>query len=74
MGLDFKQTPRMNYPKAEAAYLIGISLRSLNYMIANRECATRKIGGRVLIPHGEVVRIARSDHAGPIRRKSCPDQ
>jgi hypothetical protein len=36
-------------------------------MIANKECMPRKIGGRVLIPHSEVVRIARKDHPGPFK-------
>ena len=61
-----KLTP-FNYSKNEAATLIGISLRSLNYMISAGNCATRKIGGRVLIPRGEVIRIARADYNTTIR-------
>jgi excisionase family DNA binding protein len=53
---------RLLHPRKEAAWLLGISVRSLDYLIANKQLATRKIGGRVLIPHSELVRFSRADH------------
>ena len=53
---------RLLHPRKEAAWLLGISVRSLDYLIANKLLATRKIGGRILIPHSEPVRFSRADH------------
>jgi hypothetical protein len=53
---------RFLHPRKEAAWKLGISVRSLDYLIANKLLATRKIGGRVLIPHSELVRFSRADH------------
>jgi excisionase family DNA binding protein len=50
------------YPKKDAAFQLGISLRSLDYLIANRKLRFRRIGTRVLIPHAELVSFARADH------------
>lgn len=55
-------TERMLYTRKDAAFQLSISLRSLDYAIANKKLNTRKFGGRVLIPHGELVRFSRMDH------------
>jgi hypothetical protein len=57
---------RLLHPRKEAAWIIGLSVRSLDYLIANKQLLTVKIGGRVLIPHGELVRFAKGNHFGPI--------
>jgi hypothetical protein len=59
---------RLLHPRKDAAWLLGISVRSLDYLIANKQLLTVKIGGRVLIPHGELVRFARGNHFGPISK------
>lgn len=46
----------------EAAQLLSISQRGLDYLIANRRLPTRRIGGRVLIPVADLRKYARSDH------------
>ena len=46
----------------EAAQLLSISRRSLDYLVANRRLATRRIGSRVLIPMADLRRFARGDH------------
>ena len=46
----------------EAAQLLSISQRGLDYLIANRRLPTRRIGGRVLIPVAELRKYARGDH------------
>jgi excisionase family DNA binding protein len=47
----------------EAAQLLSISQRGLDYLIANRRLPTRRIGGRVLIPVADLRKYARGDHA-----------
>jgi excisionase family DNA binding protein len=46
----------------EAAQLLSISRRSIDYLVANRRLATRRIGSRVLIPVADLRRFARGDH------------
>jgi excisionase family DNA binding protein len=46
----------------EAAQLLSISKRSVEYLVASRQLSTRRIGTRALIPIEEVRKFARSDH------------
>lgn len=46
----------------EAAQMLSISQRGLDYLIANRRLPTRRIGGRVLIPVADLRKYARGDH------------
>lgn len=48
--------------REEAAQLLSISQRALDYLIANRRLPTRRIGGRVLIPVADLRKYARGDH------------
>lgn len=48
--------------RGEAAQLLSISERGLDYLIANRRLPTRRIGGRVLIPVDDLRKYARGDH------------
>jgi excisionase family DNA binding protein len=48
--------------REEAAQMLSISQRALDYLIATRRLPTRRIGGRVLIAVSELRRYARSDH------------
>jgi excisionase family DNA binding protein len=48
--------------REEAAQLLSISQRALDYLLANRRLATRRIGGRVLIPVADLQKYARQDH------------
>jgi excisionase family DNA binding protein len=61
----------MLYDRKEAARQLSISVRSLDYLIANRELSVRRIGKKVLVPHGELVRYARGDHYGSIRPQTA---
>jgi len=47
----------------EAAQVLSISQRALDYLIADRRLPTRRIGGRVLIPVADLRKFARGDHA-----------
>jgi len=46
----------------EAAQLLSISRRGLDYLLASHRLPTRRIGGRVLIPMVELRRYALDDH------------
>jgi excisionase family DNA binding protein len=48
--------------REEAAQLLSISQRGLDYLVASNRLPTRRIGGRVLIPMAELRKYARCDH------------
>jgi hypothetical protein len=48
--------------RAEAAGMLSISCRALDYLVANKQLLIRRIGTRVLIPVSELRRFSRSDH------------
>jgi len=48
--------------RIEAAEMLSISARALDYLVANNQLTTRRIGTRVLIPTSELRRFSRSDH------------
>jgi excisionase family DNA binding protein len=48
--------------REEAAQLLSISQRGLDYLLASKRLATRRIGGRVLIPLAELRRYSCCDH------------
>lgn len=52
--------------KSEAARMLGLSLRSLDHLIAAREIAVRRIGKRVLIARSAIEAFANSEDATPI--------
>jgi hypothetical protein len=54
--------PRLLYDRKEGARQLSISVRSLDYLIAAKKLNTRRIGKKVLIPHGELVRFASANH------------
>jgi excisionase family DNA binding protein len=48
--------------REEAAVRLSLSVRSVDYLLANKQLKFRRIGGRVLIPLPELERFARMDH------------
>lgn len=48
--------------RGEAAQLLSISQRGLDYLIANRKLPARRIGGRVLVPVADLRKYAGGDH------------
>jgi excisionase family DNA binding protein len=48
--------------RQEAAELLSISQRALDYLVANRQLQVRRIGTKVLIPRSELHRFVRGDH------------
>lgn len=59
-------TTRLLYPRKDAAFQLGISVRSLDYLISNKKINFRKIGKRVLIHHKDLERFASGNHYGSV--------
>ena len=52
--------------KEEAAQMLSISRRALDYLLANKRLTARRIGARVLISVSELKRFSREDHPAPL--------
>lgn len=48
--------------KQEAAQMLGVSLRTLDRLIALKELQVRRLGRRVLIPRTALENLLRSNH------------
>ena len=48
--------------RSEAASMLSISCRALDYLVSQKLLGTRRIGSRVLIPLSELRRFAARDH------------
>jgi hypothetical protein len=46
----------------EAAEMLSISRRALDYLVANKQLITRRIDARVLIPVADLRRFSRMSH------------
>jgi excisionase family DNA binding protein len=57
---------RLLYDRKTAALQLSVSVRTLDYFVANKRLTTRRIGKKVMIPRAELVRFARADHFGPV--------
>ena len=55
-------TDKLLYTKREAALLLSISVRSLDYLIVSQQLPTRRIGRRVLVHRDSIEQFARVDH------------
>jgi excisionase family DNA binding protein len=52
---------RVLYERKCAAHQLSISTRTLDRLIGNKQLSARRIGRRLLIPHTELMRLARKD-------------
>ncbi len=50
--------------REEAASMLSISCRALDYLVARNQLASRRVGSRVLIPVSDLRRFSRGDHPG----------
>jgi excisionase family DNA binding protein len=48
--------------REEAAEMLSISQRSLDYLLAQKQLTLRRIGSRVLIPVSDLKRFSNADH------------
>lgn len=62
---------RLLWDRKGAAQQLSISVRSLDYLIAGRQLGTRRIGKKVLVPCGELVRFAAANHHGTVVATQC---
>ncbi len=53
---------KFQFSREEAALLLGVSQRTLDRLIAEKELPVRRIGGRVLIPKDSLVSFTKRDH------------
>ena len=53
---------KLLYSRRDAAFALSISVRSLDYLIANQKLPVRKIGKKVLVPAGSLTSFAAMDH------------
>jgi excisionase family DNA binding protein len=59
---DTSSPQKFLYTRHETAKAIGVSLRSVDHLLANKQLAFRRVGKKVLIPTAELARFARADH------------
>jgi excisionase family DNA binding protein len=59
-------TERLLYPRKDAAFQLGVSVRTLDYLIARKELETRRIGKKVLVTRRSLVRFAGANHFGSV--------
>jgi excisionase family DNA binding protein len=59
-------TERLLYPRKDAAFQLGVSVRTLDYLIARKELETRRIGKKVLVTRRSLVRFAGANHFGAV--------
>ena len=48
--------------REEAAEMLSISRRAIDYLLAQKQLTFRRIGSRVLIPVSDLKRFSRADH------------
>jgi len=55
-------TPKLLFSRKEAAFSLGLSLRSIAKLLKNGQLKARRCGSKVLIPHSELVKFSKFDH------------
>ncbi len=62
---EFHTVEALLIARPEAARLLGVCLRTLDYLIERGELPVRRVGRRVLIPRAALEQFARRDHGSP---------
>ena len=57
---------RLLVGRKEAASMLSISERALDYLIASKQLTAKRIGARVLLSTDELRRYAMGDHPAPV--------
>jgi excisionase family DNA binding protein len=58
----FPQLEPLFVTRKQAATMLAVSPRTLDYLISNKQLTVRRIGKRVLVPLVELKRFSRGDH------------
>jgi len=56
---------RLAFNRSEAAQMLGVSVRTLDTMLARKEIRGRRIGRRIVFPIEELRRFLAKDHPVP---------
>jgi excisionase family DNA binding protein len=56
-------TFKLQFSRDEAAQMLGVSPRTLDRLIAEKELTVRRIGRRVLVPRDALTSFAKRDHS-----------
>ena len=56
------EVTKLLFSRKTAAEMLDISLRTLDYLVANGELESRKVGRKVLIPRTSLTRFASGSH------------
>jgi len=54
--------------REEAALMLSISTRALDYLVAKKQLIVRRIGSRVLIPVADLRKFSGSSHPGRVAK------
>lgn len=65
---------RLLYGREEAAFALSISVRTVDYGLANGEFDIRHVGTRVLITARSLKQWANTNHYGPVHKPSRAEQ
>ena len=61
------------FTRKEAAFSLGLSVRSVDYLISNRDLETRRVGRKVLVIRESLLLFARGNHTNPIRPQAVAE-
>lgn len=67
-----QQVEKFLFSRREGALSLGISTRSIDYLIAGKKLDTRRIGSKVLITRESLRRFAAGNHPEAIRPVDSP--
>jgi len=51
------------FDRKSAAFALSISTRSLDYLVANRQLETTRLGKKVMFTHNSLMKFSRCNHA-----------
>jgi len=53
---------KLLYDRRSASYVLSISTRALDYLIANKQLAPLRLGKKIMLSHQELTKFCRSNH------------
>ena len=69
-----EQSQKLLYDRKSAAFALSVSVRTVDYYLANGEFETRRIGRKVLITAASLRKFAANNHFGPVSNASDEDE
>lgn len=59
---DDRPVAKLLYSRKDAAFALSVSVRSLDYLIANKQLNFRRLGKKIMVHATELARFSRADH------------